>query len=176
VSTASDDAGADLDAGACNVVAQSFTGLTQIHVAVCSAVNYRNDPPAGGDHYPVWAAYQSYSFPVPRGFWVHDLEHGGVVYSYNCPDGCAGEVADVQAMIDALPVDDTCSADEAHRVILTPDPLLDARWGVSAWGHTLRADCVDDDQFRQFYMDHFGQGPEIVCSNGSDFGGTPPCQ
>jgi hypothetical protein len=174
VSSGGDDAGAD--AGACNVRAQSFSGLTQVHVAVCSAVTYRNDPPAGGDHYPVWAAYQSYSFPVPRGFWVHDLEHGGVVFSYNCADGCADEVADVQALIDALPIDDTCSADEPRRAVLTPDPLLDVRWGVSAWGHTLRADCVDGDRFRQFYLDHFGQGPEAVCSNGSDFGGTPPCQ
>ena len=61
-------------------------------------------------------------------------------------------------------------------VVLTPDPLLGARWGGSSWGHTLRADCVDAGRFRQFYLDHFGQGPEAVCSNGNDFGGTPPCQ
>jgi hypothetical protein len=168
---------ADEPGGECNVVPKTVSGLTQIHVPVCSALDYPDQPPAGGNHYEVWAAYQSYSFAVPRGFWVHDLEHGGIVYSYNCADGCPAEVAAVQALIDALPVEEECAAEEAHRVVLTPDPLLDVRWGVSAWGHTLRADCVDEDRFRQFYMNHFGRGPELgVCANGSDFGGTLPCE
>ena len=161
----------------CHVVPKTVTGLTRLHVDSCSAQDYPDQPPAGGNHYPVWAAYQSFSFPVPRGFWVHDLEHGAVVYSYNCSDGCPDEVADVQALIDALPVDEECAPDEPHRVVLTPDPLLDVRWGVSAWGHTLRADCVDDDRFRQFYSNHFGRGPEVgVCSNGSNFDDVQPCQ
>jgi hypothetical protein len=166
----------DQPGGACNVVPSSFTGLTRLHIDACSAITYPNNPPAGGNHYPVWAAYQSFPFAVPRGFWVHNLEHGAVVYSYNCPDGCADEVADVQALIDALPVDQDCMLDEPRRVVLTPDPLLDVRWGVSAWGYTLRADCVDDERFRQFYLNHYAQGPEPVCGNGSDFGGMPPCQ
>ncbi len=171
--TGADDEGG----GACNVVPKTVTGLTQLHVDACSALDYPDQPPAGGNHYPVWAAYQSYSFAVPRGFWVHDMEHGAVVYSYNCGDGCPDEVAQVQALIDALPVDEECAASEPHRVVLTPDPLLDVRWGVSAWGHTLRADCVDADRFRQFYLNHFGRGPEVgVCGNGSNFDGVPPCQ
>jgi hypothetical protein len=73
-------------------------------------------------------------------------------------------------------VDQPCAAEEARRVVLTPDPLLDVRWGVSAWGHTLRADCVDDDRFRQFYLNHFGRGLEAECANGSNFDGVAPCQ
>jgi hypothetical protein len=158
---------------------KTVTGLTFEHVDVCSALDYPDNPPAGGNHYPIWAAYQSYSFPVPRGFWVHDLEHGGIVYSYNCADGCPDEVASVQAMIDALPPDQGCDpslGDPPRRTVLTPDPLLDVRWGVSSWGHTLRADCVDLDRFQQFYLNHFGQGREPICGQGSDFGGMPPCQ
>jgi hypothetical protein len=168
---APDDAG-----GACNVEPTTVTGLDQTHVATCSEVSYPDNPPAGGNHYSQWAAFQSYSFPVPRGFWVHDLEHGAVVYSYNCPDGCAEEVAKVQALIDALPADPLCSADTERRVVLTPDPLLDVRWGVSAWGFSLRADCVDSQRFQQFYLNHFARGPENLCNPGTDFGGTPPCQ
>src|SRR6188768_3371545 len=115
----------DTAGGACNVVPTTVTGLDQSHVAVCSEVSYPDNPPAGGSHYSQWAAFQSYSFPVPRGFWVHDMEHGAVVYSYNCPDGCAEEVAQVQALIDALPSDPLCSAETPRRVLLTPDPLLD---------------------------------------------------
>ena len=104
--------------------------------------------------------------------------------AYNCsaPVGspaseseCADEVAQVQALIDALPADPVCSAATPRRVVLTPDPLLDVRWGVSAWGFTLRADCVDEQRFRQFYLNHFARGPEDLCNPGSDFGGTPPC-
>jgi Protein of unknown function (DUF3105) len=168
--------GGDLPGGACHVLPKSVTGLSQTHVAACSALSYPDNPPAGGDHYPVWAAYQSYSFAVPRGFWVHNLEHGAVVYSYNCPDGCASEVAAVQTLIDALPVDEGCAASEPRRVLLTPDPLLGSRWGVSAWGNTLRADCVDAARFRDFYLNHFGRGPEAVCGQGSDFDGVEPCQ
>lgn len=173
-SGARDEAG-----GACNVVPKSVSGLSQTHVSVCSQLEYLDDPPSGGEHYPNWAAFESYSFPVPRGFWVHDLEHGAVVYSYNCadsPDGCADEVAQVQAMIDALPADPDCAPPTPRRVVLTPDPLLTARWGVSAWGHTLRADCVDTERFRQFYLNHFALGPENLCNPGIDFGDTPPCE
>jgi hypothetical protein len=168
-------AGTDLPGGVCNAVPQSFTGLGQTHVAECSPIDYPDSPPAGGDHYPIWAAFQAFPFPVPRGYWVHDLEHGAVVYSYNCPNDCAGEVAQVSALIDALPFDPECDPSMPRRVVLTPDPLLDVRWGLSAWGHTVRADCVDSDRFRQFYLNHFGRGPEQLCAPGSDFGGVPPC-
>jgi uncharacterized protein DUF3105 len=169
-------ASADEPGGVCNVEAKTISGLAQTHVSVCSEVGYPDSPPAGGPHYPNWAAFQSYSFPVPRGFWVHDLEHGGVVFSYNCADGCADEVARVQALIDALPADPACPESAPRRVVLTPDPLLDVRWGVSAWGFTLRADCVDTERFRQFYLHHFALGPENLCNPGIDFAGMPPCE
>lgn len=168
--------GNDLDGGDCEVAAKTVTGLTAIHVDVCSTLTYPDNPPAGGNHYPVWAAFQEFPFAVPRGFWVHDLEHGAVVYSYNCPEGCDDEVAQVRSLIAALPTDPLCTDGPARRTVITPDPLLDVRWGVSAWGHTLRANCVDMDRFTQFYLNHFGQGPEQLCYQGSDFSGMPPCQ
>jgi hypothetical protein len=185
-SSAPEDAGtgaADEPGGACNALPTSMGGLGQVHLSVCSEVSYLENPPLGGDHYSSWAAFRSYSFPVPRGFWVHDLEHGAVVFTYNCaassasPESeCADEVARVQALIDALPVDSACSSATPRRVVLTPDPLLDVRWGMSAWGFGLRADCVDEQRFRQFYLNHFARGPEDLCKPGIDFGETPPCE
>ncbi len=174
----------DLAGGSCNVVPKTVTGLTAFHLDPCTPIDYPDNPPAGGNHYYVWAAYQSYPFVVPRGFWVHDLEHGGIVYTYNCPDGCDDEVAQMQALIDALPVDPTCLSSlqqPPRRVVLTPDPLLNVRWAASAWGHTIAADCLDTDRFTQFYLNHFGQGPEVFdptlgCPAGDDFDGMPPCQ
>lgn len=170
-------AGVDVPGGECNAVPATTRGLSHTHVDECSPLNYAQNPPAGGDHYSTWAAFQSYSFPVPRGYWVHDLEHGAVVYTYNCPDGCADEVAAVEKLVAELPGDPLCSnTPKPRRVVITPDPLLDSRWGVSSWGFTLRADCVDRDRFTQFYLNHFGHGREQLCAPGWDFAGVPPCE
>lgn len=156
--------------GGCSVVVESHTPDAGIHVTECSHIDYSTNPPCSGMHYPVWCAYQSYDFPMPRGYWVHGLEHGAVVITYNCPGGCADEVAHVQAMIDGLPADPRCTAAGlTHQIILTPDPLLDTRWAMSSWGSTLRATCVDTAAFGQFYTDHFGHAPEDTCSNGTAF-------
>jgi len=135
------------------------------HMPVCAPLSYGTNPPSSGNHYPVWAAYQTYERPFPRGFWVHSLEHGAVVFTYNCPGGCADEVADVQAFIDGLPAD--CGA-KARRVILTPDPDLDVRFAASAWGHTLRAHCFDRDAFSTFFTAHYDRAPESICGGGED--------
>jgi hypothetical protein len=115
----------------------------------------------------VWAAYQTYPSPVPWGNLVHNLEHGAVVVVYNCPTGCADEVARAQAWIDALPADPDCPG--SHRIIMAPDPTLTVRWAATAWQWTLRADCFDESAFTQFYSAHYGAGREVVCSSG----GTP---
>ena len=56
------------------------------HVPIGSNITtWDSNPPSSGDHYPVWAAFQEYDAAVPRGYYVHDLEHGAVDFLYNCP-------------------------------------------------------------------------------------------
>ena len=152
--------------GSCSAVLRSYEGATATHVAECSDIEYSTSPPVFGDHYPVWAAYQTYDFPVPLGYLVHDLEHGAVVFFYDCSDGCADEVAEVQSFIDALPADPRCSEPVRVQVVLVPRPGLGARWAASAWGYSMTADCFDPQLFRQFYDDHHGRGPEDLCNQG----------
>jgi hypothetical protein len=140
------------------------------HVDVCSDIAYATNPPSSGAHYPVWADFGVYDFPLPRGFWVHNLEHGAVVVTYNCPDGCADEVARAVAWLHGLTPDALCPAGPA-RALLVPDPKLDARWGASAWGFTLRADCFDPAVFTAFYEARAGgaEAPEaVLCATGAD--------
>lgn len=137
------------------------------HLPNCSPVSYASNPPSSGNHYGTWAAHGIYDAPLPRGFWVHNLEHGAVVISYNCPDGCADDVARAKQFLNELPVDPSCP--EGRRVLLVPDPLLDVRWGASAWGFNLRAECFDPTAFREFYLKHYASAPEDVCSEGTDF-------
>ncbi len=152
--------------GACNVVQTSFENGTRAHLAECSDIAYEMSPPVFGDHYPVWAAYQTYDYPVPLGYLVHALEHGAVIFLYDCPEGCPDEVAEVQAFIDALPPDPRCSAQVGRQVILVPRPGLGARWAAAAWGYSLRGDCFDAELFEQFYRRRLGHAPEDLCAQG----------
>jgi hypothetical protein len=159
------DAGLPPGVGSCNVRIVESPPTSAIHELQCTDIAYSTNPPSGGNHYGVWAAYQSYDTPVPVGFLVHALEHGAVVFWYNCPEGCADEVAEVEAFIAALPEDPLCTT-VPRRTVLVPYPELGSRWAASAWGFALTADCFDSDEFGDFYAEHTGQAPENLCGNG----------
>ena len=156
------------DAGPCGTTVDGYPLAAGVHVAVCSPIDHATNPPTSGEHYPYWARYKSYPAPVPRGFWVHDLEHGAVVVTYNCPDGCADDVAALEAYLAARPADPSCAAPVANRFVVTPDPLLDTRFAASAWGFALRSSCFDLDALGTFIDDHYGQAPEDLCADGID--------
>lgn len=176
-SSLDDSGGGPLDSpaseptGPCNATVEPHPIEGFTHVAVCSHVTYSTKPPSSGDHYPIWAAYRSYSTTIPEGFWVHDLEHGAVVLSYNCPGGCASDVNAAESWIAGLSDDPLCNpsaGDPRLRVIMTPDPNLDVKFAASAWGWTLRADCFDPVAFGSFAQAHYGHGPEALCAQGQD--------
>ena len=157
--------------GKCDAIEQQQAIEGFDHVPVCSSVTYRTKPPSSGNHYPIWAAYKTYATPIPEGFFVHNLEHGTVVLTYNCPNGCAADVAAAQAMIDALLTDPECAAQGSavrRRTLMTPDPNLDVPFAASAWGWTLRAKCFDPVVFESFATRHYNQGREDICADGDD--------
>ncbi len=159
--------------GACSAVVRSYEGATATHYGSCTDIVYSTSPPVFGDHYPEWAAYETYDFPVPLGFLVHDLEHGAVVIFYDCPDGCSDEVDAARAFIDALPDDPRCTPDVRVQVVLVPRPGLGSRWAASAWGNALTADCFDPEAFGNFYVEHHAHGPEDLCNQGTFFTSDP---
>jgi hypothetical protein len=137
------------------------------HVACTQSVAYMTNPPSSGNHYSCWAAYQTYTSPIPWGNLVHSMEHGAIVMVYNCPGGCAADVATMQAFIDGLPLDTDCSSSLGkNRIILMPDPNLNVRFAATAWDWTLKADCFDPVAFRQFFDQHYDHGREVICSDG----------
>ena len=155
------------DGAQCVSTVQQHPDEGATHVACTQAVTYRTNPPSSGNHYSCWAAYQTYSSPVPWGNLVHSLEHGAMIVVYNCPQGCASDVAAMQSFIDGLPLDPNCGASlMKNRIILMPDPKLDVRFAATAWGWTLKANCFDPTAFRQFFDDHYDHGREVICSDG----------
>ena len=160
--------------GDCNVATVESVPTEFSHLLQCSPVTYDTNPPSGGSHYAIWPAFQSYDFPLPAGFAVHALEHGAVVFWYNCPEGCADEVAEVEAFIAGLPEDPLCEGQGSpRRTVLVPYPELATRWGASSWGFALTADCFDAEAFGQFYTDHVGNGREALCAAGQAFTANP---
>ncbi|HVV53136.1 MAG TPA: DUF3105 domain-containing protein [Polyangia bacterium] len=157
------------DGGACTTTIEEWPDEGFTHVSCMSDVGYQTEPPSSGNHYACWAAYQTYSAPIPWGNLVHSLEHGAIVIVYNCPDACPDDVAALQAFIDGLPLDSDCAPSLGkNRMILMPDPdpNLGARFAASAWDWTLRADCFDPVAFRQFFDAHYDHGREVICYDG----------
>jgi hypothetical protein len=110
---------------------------------------YPDLPPSSGPHNPCWTSWGVHSTPVPVERWVHNLEHGGVIFLYHCPDGCAEEVATLTRLVG-----------ERNRTVLTEYGALPGRFGVVAWAHRLISDCVDPASFARFYVENYNHGPE----------------
>ena len=137
------------------------------HVTTCSSVKYATNPPSGGPHWPVWASRGKYTAAVHREMYVHNLEHGWIVLSYRCKDGCPEVVAALEKTFDEAS-DTYCitNGDGLSRVILTPDPLLATPIAMSAWGATYTATCIDPTSIAAFIAKRVGRGTEMVCGGG----------
>ena len=145
------------------------------HVAIGSDITtWDSNPPSSGDHYPIWAAYQEYDAAVPRGYYVHDLEHGAIDFFYDCPadagdDGgaCDANVEGLRQAAASIPDDPLCDPSVRVRHVITPDPLLDYPVAAAAWGWTYNAACLDLPTLEAFAKAHYAQGPEDFCTNGT---------
>jgi hypothetical protein len=141
------------------------------HLTLCTEVDYATNPPSGGNHWPVWAAFKIYDVPVPRELYVHDLEHGAIVLTYNCPDGCPDVVTALTTVFNDMPADSECAgppSGPSARMVLTPDPLLATPIGASAWGATYTATCIDLPSLKAFAKAHYNHGREDFCTDGVD--------
>jgi len=134
-----------------------------LHVPEGFAVTYASNPPASGPHYPVWLRWQEYAEPQARGYWVHNLEHGGIVFLYR-PDAPGNVIAEHTAAYRALPSDALCGH---KRALLTPDPQLPWAAAVVAANFVLRAENTSQQVIHEFALAHRGRGPEQVCDQGT---------
>ena len=117
------------------------------------SIDYPDPPPAGGMHNPCWGSFGVHEDPLPAENWVHNLEHGAVVYLYECPDDCDADVAKLRDLVEGRPF-----------ALLTPYSGLSTRFAVVAWGHRLESDELDLDAFAAFYDAYSDLGPESTTS------------
>lgn len=121
-------------------------------------VVYADPPPMGGNHNACWASWGIHTDEVADENWVHNLEHGGVVLLYNCPEGCEPEVAEMAAFVTA----------KGNRALLSPYAALPTKFAAVSWGWRLLQDCLDMDAVQTFYTNHVDEGPELSSSAPSD--------
>jgi hypothetical protein len=115
---------------------------------------YNSKPPTSGWHYADAVAPWGVSAqPIPDEVQVHNLEHGGIMVQYDCPDGCPEMVSKLEAIVRSYP----------SKVILAPYPGIPGhRIALTAWGRIAYLDEVDEPFIRRFIARFKDQGPERV--------------
>jgi hypothetical protein len=129
--------------------------LNSSHVAQGNNVsNYNSDPPTSGDHWPNTGPWGISNNELDDELLVHNLEHGGIIVEYNCPEGCQDIVDQLTAIVSPYPV----------KLILAPRDNMEHTIAVTAWTRLLTMDAVDAAQIQAFIDAYIDKGPEKIQS------------
>ena len=133
------------------VIGTKVESLGNSHVPTSQKATYNSVPPTSGEHWGAPAA------PAPWGIkdltlqnevFVHNLEHGGVVISYN--NLSPAEVDQLKDITRQL------MAGGYPKIILHPYPdLKDAKVALSAWTWLYKLPAVDQTQIVRFFRAHY---------------------
>jgi hypothetical protein len=137
------------------IVGEGFCSEGAVHVQEGSEITWRNNPPHSGDHYPIPEAVKGEHLEaIPRGRWVHNLEHGWIVLVHNCPTGCEAELEVLRSVIAMRP---------NASIIMTPDPELDGPpFAAISWTWVHEFDTPELDELLCFVDQHHDHSPESV--------------
>ena len=119
---------------------RALADLGNLHIQYPQTATYNSTPPTSGPHYESLARWGVHSEPIPNELQVHNLEDGGVIVQYNCPDGCPDIVAQLSSVVGAYD----------RYVILAPYPEMDARIALTAWGRIDTLDELDEARIVRF--------------------------
>jgi hypothetical protein len=128
----------------------------QSHVS--TPVTYKESPPVGGPHDPVWADCTGtvYTVDIRHENAVHSLEHGAVWITYNPDKVSKADVATLATLVKGV----------THR-LMSPYKGLDAPISLQSWNHQLKVSKVSDKrikQFADFFTENSDFYPEIGAS------------
>jgi hypothetical protein len=128
----------------------AFSGAAHVN----GPIDYADTPPVGGSHNDCWARWRVYDQELADERWVHNLEHGGVVFLYHCPEGCEAELTQLKGFVTGR-----------TQALLTPYAALPTRFALVSWGVRLSSECFDMARFQEFYRAHVGMAPEQIASD-----------
>ena len=127
---------------------------------VAGQVDYKESPPVGGEHNPVWLNCGVYDEPVPKENVVHSLEHGAVWVAYD-PDL---PKEDIETLEETLP--------DTYTILSPYEGEMPSKVVATAWGHQLALKSADDPRLKGFIKE-YRQGPQTpepgaACTGGVD--------
>jgi len=120
---------------------------------------YNSTPPTSGPHYPSPANWGKYDGGLPEETWLHNMEHGGLVFLYNCPQGCP----DLTGKLEALLKDRSVFSKYGYaKFIIVPYSKIPNKLTLVAWNYYLPLADYDDAAVRKFIKAHQDNGPEDI--------------
>jgi hypothetical protein len=133
--------------------------LSSPHIAIDSDPGqYNSDPPTSGPHYAEEASegfYDTNNYKFPAGYLVHNLEHGYVIFWYNCETldeaGCANLKGQIKSTINEL---------GGTKLIAYPWPSLTTPLVITSWGRLEKFESFDADKAKAFYRANLNKAPE----------------
>ena len=130
------------------------SGVEQVDVGPAGkhtegTINYAQNPPAGGEHNPVWQNQGFYEEQVRNENAVHTLEHGGVWITYR-PDLSQDQKDKLRSMVEGQ----DCLIASPYPDLPESTPIV-----ASAWGAQMRFKDADDPDLQQF-IQYYRKGPQ----------------
>jgi hypothetical protein len=127
------------------------------HVDAGAPIDYRSRPPSSGPHYARTARYGVTERELEPGYWVHTLEHGGIVIVYRCEQSCPDLVGQLRRVYAAAPPSQRFGV---VKMSVLPYGDMDHRIAAVAWGWVDEMDQIDAERLVGFYRAHVDRGPE----------------
>lgn len=121
-------------------------GNLHIQTATQPHLQYNSDPPTSGPHLPYLAPWGIHTLPIAKELQVHNLEDGGVLVQYNCPQDCPDLVEKLKAIVKRYD----------KLVILAPYPEMKSRIALTAWGRIDTFDGFDEARIERFIKAYRG--------------------
>ncbi len=122
------------------------------HIPEGQAIAYPSYPPTYGPHWPAPTTWGFHTEVVPDERAVHNLEHGGVVASYN--NIPAESLAALQALLTTYPRD---KYGEVKLLIRPYDKIPAGTVALTAWNWIDELSTYDDARVRRFLAAHLNQ-------------------
>jgi len=124
---------------------------------------FSTDPPTSGTHFPTWweAGFYDENSPEvtgvasPAGYLVHNLEHGHVIFWYNCtlvtPEECDTLKGQLRTVIEGA---------NTNKVIAFPWATTDVPVVATSWGQMLKMGTFDPQLAAEMIRRNRNHAPE----------------
>ncbi len=132
------------------------------HVEIGTPLTYPSDPPAGGRHYAEEfekGFFDDSTLPQKpgdiEGYLVHNLEHGYVIFWYNCAKLDETACNDLKTQIKTV-----MNAKNNFKLIAVPRESINVPLVLTSWGRLQRFEQFDAGLANAFIDSNLNRAPE----------------